>query len=157
MKTYLVCLFILMTSLPFFAQTPSDDLAKAKAEILPLFEAMEAAANAHDAEKHVSFYAREPSLLFVVNDEAIVGYDALLAKQRQWWQNGKTDVIYKLVGEPDFRMPAPGLLMVTFFLTSHRTLPDGKTRDTSFGISALWQKRNEGWRIIYAHESTVNK
>ena len=30
-------------------------------------------------------------------------------------------------------------------------------RETRFGISALWQKRPEGWRIIYAHESTVNK
>jgi ketosteroid isomerase-like protein len=157
MKTQITCFLFLVTSLTALAQVRSDDLAAARAEILPLFEAMQLAANAHDAEKHVSFYAREPSLLFVINDEAIVGYDALLAKQRQWWQNGKTDVTYKLAGEPDFRMPAPGLVMVTYFLTSRRTPPDGKTRDTRFGISALWQKRPEGWRIIYAHESTVNK
>lgn len=157
MKTQITCFLLLVTSLTALAQVRSDDLAAARAEILPLFEAMQSAANAHDAEKHVSFYAREPSLLFVINDEAIVGYDALLAKQRQWWQNGKTNVTYKLAGEPDFRMPAPGLVMVTCFLTSRRTLPDGNTRDTRFGISALWQKRPEGWRIIYAHESTVNK
>src|SRR5262245_10576211 len=118
LKTYLACLLLLMTSLTALAQVPSDGLAAARAEILPLFEAFHAAANAHDAEQHVSFYAREPSLLFVDNDEAIVGYDALLAKQREWWQDGKTDVTYNLAGEPDFRMPAPGLVMVTYFLTS---------------------------------------
>lgn len=154
-KTPLTFILILVTSITALAQVRSDDLAAARKEILPLFEAMQAAANAHDAEQHISFYAREPSLLFVINDEAIVGYDALLAKQREWWQNGKTDVVYKLVGEPDFRMTAPGLVMVTYFLTSRRTLPDGKTRNTKFGISALWQKRPEGWRIIHAHESTV--
>jgi ketosteroid isomerase-like protein len=157
MKAYFACLLLLVTSLTVPAKVPSDGLAAARAEILPLFEAMQAAANAHDADKHVSFFAREPSLLFVINDQAIVGYDALLAKQRQWWPNGKTDVTYQLAGEPDFRMPAPGLVMVTYFLTSRRTLPDGQTRDTRFGISALWQKRTEGWRIIYAHESAVNK
>ena len=139
------------------AQAQSDSLSSARAEILPLFEAMEAAANAHDAEKHVSFYAKEPTLLFVINDRKIKGWDALLEQQRQWWQNGKTDVKYELIGEPDFRMPAPGLVMVTYFLTSHRALPGGQTSDSKFGISALWQKRSEGWRIIYAHESMVLK
>jgi catechol 2,3-dioxygenase-like lactoylglutathione lyase family enzyme/ketosteroid isomerase-like protein len=148
---------ILVTTLSALAQEQSDELAAARMEIRPLFSEMQAAANAHDAEKHLSFYVREPNLLFVINDEAIVGHDALLAKQRQWWQNGKTDVVYKLVGEPDFKLAAPGLVMVTYFLTSRRTLPDGKTRNTKFGISALWQKRPEGWRIIHAHESTVRQ
>jgi lactoylglutathione lyase len=156
-KAQITCFLLLVTSLTVLGQTRSDGLAKARSEILPLFEAMQAAANEHDAEKHLSFYAREPDLLFVINDEPIIGYDALLAKQRQWWQNGKTDVVYKLVGAPEFRMTAPGHVMVTFFLTSRRTLPDGKTRNTKFGISALWQKRSEGWRIVHAHESTVRQ
>ena len=106
-KTYLACLLLLVTSLTALAQVRSDGLAAARAEILPLFEAFHAAANAHDAEKHVSFYAREPSLLFVDNDEAIVGYDALLAKQRQWWQDGKTDVTYKLDRRAGFQDAGP--------------------------------------------------
>ncbi len=135
----------------------SGDLATARKEILPLIQAMAAAARAHDADKHVSFYARDPTLLFVINDQKIVGYDALLAKQREWWHDGKTDVVYTMVGEPDFAMPARGLVIVTYFLTSHRTMPDGTIRNTGVGISALWQRRPEGWRIIYAHESTVNQ
>jgi ketosteroid isomerase-like protein len=157
MKTVLACCLLLLTPLARVSAQPPDDLAKARAEILPLFEAMQAAANAHDADKHVSFYARDPGLQFVINDRLIEGYDALLRQQREWWQNGKSDVIYTLVGEPSFRMPAPGLVMTTYFLTSRRTMEDRTVRNTRFGISALWQRRPEGWRIIHAHESTVNQ
>lgn len=158
-RSILFAILILTIVVSAFPQTKNkkDDLAAARAEILPLLTAMHAAANERDAEKHVSFYVREPSLLFIINDEKIVGYEALLAKQRQWWRKGKTGAEYKMVGEPDFRMPARGLVMVTYFLTSSRTLPDGTIRNTGYGISALWQKRPDGWRIIYAHESTVSR
>src|SRR5690606_4581261 len=58
MNRYLACALLVMTALTAQAQVPSDDLAAAQAEILPLFEAMQAAANVHDAEKHVSFYGQ---------------------------------------------------------------------------------------------------
>ncbi len=157
MKSWLICCLLMMAPLAAVGRQPEDDLAKARSEILPLFEAMQAAANAHDAEKHVACYVRDATLRFVVNADEIVGYDALLAKQRQWWKNGKSDVRYSLVGEPEFMMPAPGLVMMTYFLTSARTDADGTTRNTRFGISSLWQRRPEGWRIIYAHESTVTQ
>jgi ketosteroid isomerase-like protein len=156
-KNYLTSVVIYMTVLAAEAQVPSDSLAAVRAEILPLINAMEAAANDHDAEKHVSFYAKDPSLLFVINDRAIIGWDALLKQQQQWWHDGKTDVKYELIGKMDFQMPAPGLVMLTYFLRSHRTLSDGQTSDSRFGISLLWKKRPEGWRIIYAHESVVTE
>ena len=132
-------------------------LEAARAEIAPLFAEIQAAANAHDTDRHLAFYAREPSLLFIINDQAIIGWEALREKQLQWWNNGKTDAVYTQVGQPDYRMPAPGLVMLTHFLTSRRTLSSGETRTTGFGISALWQRRPEGWRIIHAHEATVQK
>ena len=150
-------LLLVITAASVFAAKSADDLATAQAEIAPLFAEMQAAANAHDTDRHVSFYARVPSLLFIINDQPIIGWEALRDKQRQWWNNGKTDVVYTQVGEPDYRMPGLGLVMVTHFLTSRRTLPGGEVRITNFGISALWQKRPEGWRIIHAHESTVQK
>ena len=139
------------------AAQPADDLASARAEIAPLFAEMQAAANAHDTDRHVSFYAREPSLPFIINDQRIIGWETLRDQQRQWWNDGKTDVVYTPVGEPEYRMLGPGLVMLTHFLASRRTLPNGEARLTGFGISALWQKRPEGWRIIYAHESMVKK
>jgi len=146
----LVLLALLVAAAP-----PRDDLATARAEIMPLFERMLAAANEHDAEAHLAVYAHDPDLVFVANDEEIVGWDAALAKQRVWWNDGDIDVVYTLVGEPEFRMPAPGLVVATLFLSSIRTGPDGTPSAASFGISQLWQKRPEGWRIVYAHESIV--
>jgi ketosteroid isomerase-like protein len=158
MRTCLACCLLFFAPLTSSsAAQPSSDVARARAEILPLIQAMQAAANAHDAEKHVSYYAHDPGLLFVINDRAITGYDALLEQQREWWQNGKSDVIYTLTGEPMVTMAAPGLVTTTDCLTSRRTMPDGAKRSTRFGISALWQRRPEGWRIIHAHESTVNQ
>jgi hypothetical protein len=140
MKTWLTFLLLLATATAtVFAAESANDLAAARAEIAPLFVDMQAAANAHDTDRHLSFFAREQSLLFIINDQRILGWEALRDKQRQWWNDGKTDVIYTQVGEPDYRMPGPGLVMVTHFLTSRRTLPAGEARVTAFGISALWQ------------------
>jgi ketosteroid isomerase-like protein len=136
---------------------PDDALEAARAEIAPLFAEMQAAANAHDTDRHIAFFAREPSLLFIINDEAIIGWEALREKQLKWWNNGKTDVVYTRVGQPDYKMPASGLVMLTHFLTSRRTLPSGEKRTDGFGISLLWQRRPEGWRIIHAHEAKVQK
>jgi ketosteroid isomerase-like protein len=157
MKSWLTGCVVILFSLAAIGAGPADDLSKARSEIAPLLKAMQDAANAHDAAKHVSFYAKDPNLLFVINDRAITGFDPLLEQQKQWWQNGSSDVVYTMVGEPDYRMPGPGLVMVTYFLTSRRTDPSGAARNTRLGISALWQHRPEGWRIIYAHESTVNQ
>lgn len=135
----------------------SADLAAARAEILPLFEQMKAAAQAHDVDAHLAFYVHSPTLLFVINGEAIRGWEALRQKQREWWQNGTSDVVYRLVDSVDYRMAAPGLVVQTYFLASRRTAAGGSTRESRLGVTALWQKRAEGWRIIYAHESSATR
>jgi len=131
-----------------------DSPETARAEILLLLEEMTASANAHDAEWHLSFYASDPDLRFVIHDRAIVGWNALLEQQRVWWQDGRSDVVYTMVGEPHFRMPQPGLVVVSYFLASERSTADGTTKRMPLAISAVWQRRPEGWKIIYAHEST---
>ena len=133
---------------------PSTGPERARAEVAPLLAQMAAAANAHDVEKHVGFYAHDPSLILIFDGEAIVGWEAVRDKQRQWWKDGKTDVVYTLQGKPDFRVPAPGLVVTTIFMKSRRTLPGGEPKEGVLAVSALWQKRPEGWRIIYSHEST---
>lgn len=141
-------------SMPPRTEPTSADLATARAEILPLFEQMKTAAQAHDVDAHLAFYVHSPTLLFVINGEAIRGWEALRQKQREWWQNGNSDVVYQLVDSVDYRMPTQGLVVQTYFLASHRTDAGGNTRESRLGVSALWQKRAEGWRIIYAHESS---
>jgi uncharacterized protein (TIGR02246 family) len=132
----------------------ADDAETARSEVAPLLAEMAAAANAHDVERHVGLYAHDPSVILIFNGEAITGWEAIRDKQREWWQNGKTDVVYTMLGKPDFRVPGPGVVVTTIFLKSRRTLPGGETKEGEFTVSALWQKRPEGWRIIYSHEST---
>jgi ketosteroid isomerase-like protein len=148
---------LLISASAVFATEPPNDLALARAEITPLFAEMQAAANAHDTDRHLSFYAHETSLIFVINNQQITGWEALRDKQRQWWNDGKTDAVYTQVGEAEYSMLCPGYVLATYFLTSRRTLPTGEVRSTGFGITAIWNKRHEGWRIIYAHEATVQK
>ena len=131
-----------------------DALAKARAEIEPLFERMQSTANAHDVDGHLAAYAKDSTLLFVINDEIVRGWTELHERQRQWWQDGKSDAVYQVVGEPDYQMPAPGLVVQTYLLSSHRTLADGTARDGRIAVTDIWRKGPDGWRVIYAHEST---
>ena len=65
---------LFMATLATQAQVSSDSLAAARAEIIPLLESMVAAANAHDAEKHVSFYAKDrPSSSLSTTEQLSVG------------------------------------------------------------------------------------
>jgi uncharacterized protein (TIGR02246 family) len=132
----------------------TESLAEARSEIAPLFERMQATANAHDVDGHLEAYARDSTLLFVINDQVIRGFSALHEQQTTWWRGGKSDVVYRVEGEPVYRMLAPGVVVQTYLLSSHRTNDDGSARDARIAVSAIWQKRTDGWRIVYAHEST---
>jgi len=98
----------------------------------------------------------DPSTELIFNGEPIVGWDAIYAKQREWWQNGKTDVVYVPRGRPDVRLLSPDLAVTTLLMKSTRTMPDGSIKEGNFAVSAIWKKRPEGWRILYAHESTTH-
>src|SRR4051812_48238522 len=89
-------------------------LASAEAAIRPMLQEMLAAANAHDTDRHLAAYLHSSELLFVMNDESIAGFDSLRVRQRQWWQDGKSDVVYEIVGTPQYRMPAPGVVVQTY-------------------------------------------
>ena len=68
-----------------------------------------AAANAHDVERHVGFYAHDSEVTLIFNGVPIVGWDAIR----------------------------------------------GEVSEGAFAASDVWQKRAEGCRVIYGHESTA--
>jgi ketosteroid isomerase-like protein len=136
------------------ADSPTDSHG-ASSEVAPLLAEMGAAANAHDVERHVGFYAHDSSVIFIFNGEPTIGWEAIRDMQREVWKNGKSDVVYTMQGKPSFMEPSHGLVVTTIFFKSRRTMPDGQIRDGAFAISSLWQKRPEGWRVIYSHESTT--
>ena len=49
-----------------------------------------------------AFYAHDPAVILIFNGEQITGWEAISDKQREWWKNGKTDVVYTMKGEPRF-------------------------------------------------------
>jgi ketosteroid isomerase-like protein len=117
---------------------------------------MGAAANAHDVDRHLGFYAHNDSVIFIFNGEPTIGWEAIRNKQREVWRNGASDVVYTMQGKPTFLVPASGLVVTTIFLKSCRTTPEGQITDGEFAVSSLWQRRPEGWRVIYSHESTTH-
>ena len=141
------------------AHVATSEQARVSAEIMPLFKAMEAAANVHDTDAHLAYYTHDPSLIFVANGTVIRGWDNLIAQQRKWWPGGKiapTDEAhqpYRLVEGPIVQSLCGKLAMLTFVLDARRASPDRVTR-RPLAISQLWEKRSDGWKIIYAHEST---
>jgi ketosteroid isomerase-like protein len=136
------------------ACTTIDVPAAEQAEVTSSLAGMAAAANAHDVDRHVGFYAHDASTLLIFDGEAILGWEAIYAKQQEWWSGGKTDVVYTLQGKPDVRVLAPGLVTSTIFLKSRRSTPTGTVKEGSFAVSAIWKKLSDGWKVIYSHEST---
>lgn len=133
--------------------------AKLRAEIMPAFEAMQAAANVHDADAHVAFLANDPDLIFVVDGRRIIGWDAVLQQQREWWPDGRIpatsskEIPYRLVAEPDFIVLDSNSALLSFVLDISKTNAAGVRIDRTMAISQLWRKRPEGWRVTYVHES----
>ena len=156
MRFSLISLCLVMAASAWGADLPPDQAAAARAEVAPLLAEMGAAANAHDVERHVGFYAHDPAVTLIYNGQPIVGWEAIRDKQAEWWKNGKTDVVYTMQGAPDIRVAGPGLVVTTIYMKSKRTMPNGEVGENNFAASALWQKRAEGWRVIYAHESTTH-
>jgi ketosteroid isomerase-like protein len=126
-----------------------------KQQLGPMLHEMDLAANAHDTDRFMKAYLHDPSLVFVIDGEVIHGWDDLRAQQLKWWNDGKTDVVYSTSGEPEIEQLTPSMAIVTETLVGTRTLPDGSSRKREFAVSMVWKKLPEGWRIVYAHESSA--
>jgi ketosteroid isomerase-like protein len=141
---------ILMTS----ACNTTPAFGSASTAVSASLAQMGAAANAHDIDKHVGFYAHDASTELIFNGEQIIGWDSIRAKQAEWWNGGKTDVVYTVLAKPDVRAITLDLVITTLVMKSRRTAPSGDVTEGSFAVSSVWQKRPEGWKVIYSHEST---
>jgi ketosteroid isomerase-like protein len=120
-----------------------------------LLTELEASANAHDTDRHMAAYANDPSLTFAFNGEVIRGWDALHEQQRKWWQDGAATGTYKYAGTPIVEPLAEDLGMTTFLITARTELPTGRVIERTLAYSALWRKQTDGWRIVFAHESST--
>jgi ketosteroid isomerase-like protein len=127
-----------------------------RAEVAAALKGMGEAANAHDVERHVGYYARTPNVTLIADGERIVGWNAIRDKQQEWWNNGRTDVVYELQGAPEILELAPTVMVTTLLMKARRTLPSGELREGRFAVSSIWQKGLDGWKVVYSHESTTH-
>ena len=115
---------------------------------------MEASANAHDTDRHLAAYSNDPALVFIINGE-IIRWDALHERQRQWWDDGSAKSVYTYIGEPTCAMFGKDHGLTTHLIAARARLPDGQVRERQLAFTALWARQAEGWRMIYAHESST--
>lgn len=137
------------------AQSSAATTATVKREIMPLLAEQLAAANAHDTDRFLATYLRSPALVFAFNGTILNGYDAVRAQQLIWWKNGKSDVAYSYVGEPEFTVLGPTAAVMTEKLQSQHTLPSGATSTGEAANTIVWQKLSNGWKVVQVHESTA--
>jgi ketosteroid isomerase-like protein len=116
---------------------------------------LEASANAHDTDRHMTAYAKDPSLTFVFNGELIRGWGALQEQQRRWWNDGKATGTYRYLDGGIVESLADDLGMTTFLIAARKSAPDGAVIELTLAYTALWRRRHDGWRIIHAHESSA--
>lgn len=156
MKTWQFVLIAVVAGGLVFATVRADTTKDPRSEVAANLKAMGDAANDHDVERHVGFYAHDPQVTLISDGESIVGWEAIRDKQREWWNNGKTDVVYTVKAPPEVRVLAPNVVLTTLLMDGRRTLPSGEVRLGHFVVSSIWQKRTEGWRVVYSHESTTH-
>jgi len=123
-------------------------------QVAPLLAEMQASANAHDTDRHLAAYARDPALTFVINGEIIRGWEAIRERQNQWWNDGKATGVYEHVGEPIYEALGRDLGVTTTLIEARASPADGRVRARRLVFTALWHRRPDGWRITYAHESS---
>lgn len=131
----------------------SDRATTAQQQVQSALDGMERAANAHDTDRYMAFFAHRPELVFAINGEVIHGWDALRAKQLEWWQHGKSDAVYTETAKAGLMPLADDLIVTTSPLAARRTLADGTTSASHFVVTSIWKQLPQGWRVVYAHES----
>ncbi|MBS0319800.1 MAG: nuclear transport factor 2 family protein [Proteobacteria bacterium] len=122
--------------------------------VVPLLRELEASANAHDTDRHMAAYARDPGLTFVFNGTVVRGWDRLRELQRQWWSDRNATGRYTYVGTPICEAIGDDAGLTTFQIAARREAADGTVVERMLAYSALWRRRPEGWRITFAHESS---
>jgi uncharacterized protein (TIGR02246 family) len=118
-----------------------------------LVDALLPAANAHDTDRFLAGYLHDSTLVFAFNGTMTTGYASVRDLQQKAW--AKTDVVYSQRAPVTYAVLAPNVVVVTDPLGSRRTGADGETKTTDFVVTMICQKRPEGWRIVYVHESAA--
>lgn len=147
------CVLLMISALSTAGAHAAGAATAARQQILPIWNGMQEAANAHDTDRFMAPFVQSADLVFAIDGRVIRGWDALRAQQLKWWKNGKSDAHYMQDGSPAFMALGADAEVSTASFTSRRAGPDGKTSTGKFVVTYVWRKLPQGWRIVYGHES----
>jgi ketosteroid isomerase-like protein len=119
----------------------------------PVLDDLLPAANAHDTDRFLASYLHDSTVVFVYNGAVTTGFAGIRDLQLKAW--AKSDVVYAQHGAMHTMVLTPDVVVVTDPLSSTRTLPNGEVRTADFAVTMVCQRRAEGWRIVYVHESAA--
>ena len=124
-------------------------------QLNPLLEEMLVAANAHDADRFMAFYAPGESLIVTFDDMTMRGWKAVRDQQFEWWDGGKSDAVYSLRSAPEITLISPDVAATLQSMEVSSTGPNGAKSTVLVVATSIWKKLPEGWRIVLAHESLI--
>ena len=127
----------------------------AKDELRALLGEMLEAANKHDTDRFMAVYARSPSLQVTFDDLTMRGWQTVRDQQLQWWDNGRSDAVYRMRSAPEITEISPDVIATLQSMEVTSTGSNGKKATVQVVATSVWKKLPEGWRIVLAHESLV--
>lgn len=133
----------------------ATDAPGAQQELQPQLDEMLAAANAHDTDRFMAVYARQPEPVLTFDDMTLRGWQVIRDQQLQWWDHGKSDAVYRSVSPPQVTPISEDVAATLQTLQVSSTTPAGTKAIMRVVATSIWKKLPEGWRIVVAHESMV--
>lgn len=148
-KALTAALVIALVTSPSANATPESELR-------PLLDEMMVSANAHDSDRFMALYQKSPTLTISFDDMVLTGFDAILAQQKQWWNNGKATPVYTELA-PARIQPISADVSATLQTLEVKAGPDAPaSKRAKLTITSVWKRLPEGWRIVLAHESMTH-
>ena len=68
--------------------------------------------------------------------------------------DGKVRSTYTYVDGPIFEVLGDDAGLTTFLIAARKEADDGSVVEKMLAYSALWRRFQDGWRIVFAHESS---
>ena len=150
------CLVVLCAWSSLAVAAPSaPSTTVVQAELLPLLDEMLAAANAHDTDRFMRMYARQPDTVLVFDDVTLRGWQAIHDAQLDWWDHGTSDAVYRAPSPPRITPISVDVVATLQTLEVTSTTPAGAKAEARVFATSIWKRLPEGWRIVLAHESLI--
>jgi len=149
MKVRLLCIFLLLCTLPAVGQSPKQNDDAAKDAVEAVLSAQRDAWNRHDLDAFMTGYWKSPELTFFSGANEHDGWQAAIDR----YHNAYTSAGHEM-GKLEFsslRIEVLGADAAFVRGMWRLTMSDGKTPHGLFTL--IFRRFPEGWKIVHDHTS----